>query len=404
MTVQANESGSKKKKGLLSGLLGGGKSIWLLAIAMALVAVAGTLSILGNAAATQTYYVLTRHVPARTQIDPTMLAPMEAKVGQVPPNAYDPAYVRDNPTFAQFALMAGDVVSASNAGPLTRITANVPDNFVAASFPASPDLAVAGKVRAGDFIDLIGTMDEGGGGTTAKVVLQHVLVLDVTVSPSNIAVEAVEGQEGSNVGSPGPESEAVRSGIPSLYTVAVTPEDAAKLALLRSQDIFVVLSANLPEMETTAGARLADLYSDTAGDSAAGTFGSIFIKRWDHAFEPGNVFVDDRGNVWKVAEGVWTETRTGTVLEAGDLPPGYLPVPEGTEFLDAEGIYWVVVKGLWTAPENNEELSEGDNPTGYDPRWEFPDAAAAATATVTPPPAPAPAPTTDPSVDPAAGN
>lgn len=369
MTVQAEESKHSKKGGLLSGLLGGGKTIWAIAIVSALVTVFAALNILGNAAATQTYYVLGREIPARTQITPDMLVAKEAKVGEAPPTAFDVVYVRDNAVFSQYPLNTGDVISASNAGPLERINADLPDNFVAASFSIPPENAVAGKVRKGDFIDLIASTGEGDAGDTARVVLQHVLVLDVTVSPDSIAQEANDGQEGADL-ERGPESEAVRTGIPQVYTVGVSPEDATKLALVRPLNLFVVLSANLPDLAMNVQSQLGNVLQGNVGDSSAGTPGSVFLKRWEVAFSPGNVYVDADGNVWKVdKDGLWA--YDGSALEPGDLPPGYLPVPEGTEFLDADNLYWVVEKGIWTSPENDQELGEGDNPVGFDPFAEF---------------------------------
>lgn len=375
MTVQAVDSRRKKKKdGLVASLLGGGKAIWALAVAVALVAVFGALSILGNAAATQTYFVLVRDVPARTLITPDMLVAREAKVGQTPPNAFDQSGVATNEVFSAFALSAGDVISPSNAGPLSRITENVPDNFVAASFTAQPELIVSGKVRTGDHIDIIAT-DDASVSPRAKIVLQHVLVLDVTISPSQIAAQATGGQEGEQVGTPGPESEAARSGIPSVYTVALDPRDAAKLSLLREYDLTAVLSANVPSGIAEADVTVADVFDGPVEDSSARTFDSVFIKRWDVAFEPDNIFVDDSGRMWRVnAEKVWTSGEEK--LAVGDLPVGYLPIPEGTEFFDADNTYWVVVgeKGespVWTAPEKGESLPDGDNPDGFDPHAEF---------------------------------
>jgi Flp pilus assembly protein CpaB len=374
MTVQATEA--KQKKGLLSGLLGGTKSIWALAIVFALIAVFGALTIIGNAAATQTYYVLGGNVASRTQITPEMLIPLEAKVNAAPPTSYTPADVVTGEVFSKYALAAGDVITPSNSGPLTRITEDVPDNFVAASFSAEPDIAVAGKVRAGDFIDLIATGDNGNRGVFSKVMLRHVLVLDVTVAPSSIAEEATSGQEGEEVTTPGPESEAVRSGIPSVYTVAVSPKDATKLALIRSMELFVVLSGNVPDDGVAPETNFLNVFNEAVNDSSTGTFGSIFIKRWNVAFTPGNVYIDDTGAFWKVNEaGAWASGDK--VLDANDLPAGYLPIPSGSEFVDSNNLYWLAVvdpqsgNAVWTSPENKSVLAAGDNPEGYDPNLEF---------------------------------
>lgn len=373
MTVQATET---KKQGFLSSALGGGKAIWVAAIVLALIAVFGALTILGNAAATQTYYVLGRDIAARTQITPEMLVAKEAKVDQAPPNALDPVAVRTGTVFSQIALKAGDVVSSSNAGPLNRITADVPQDFVAASFNAQPDIAVAGKVRSGDHIDLIATNDDGSAGPVSKVVLQHVLVLDVTVSPNSIAQSANNGQAGNGVANPGPESEAVRGGIPAVYTVAVSPEDATKLALARNHDLYVVLSGNVPDLNQTAQSDLRSLFNSAVTDSSDGSYASVYVIRYDHAFEVGNVWVDDQGNIWKVNKDKQWVKNGGAPLAAGQVPPKYLPLPVNTKFTDTKGVLWIALaqgdKTAWTS-EQGQTLPDGTFPAGYDPHKEFPD-------------------------------
>lgn len=263
-----------KKKSLFS--LGGSKTIWAVALLAAVLAVGGALTILGSAAATSTYYVLGRDVPARTQITADMLIEKVTKVDGAPPLAYDVTDVQTNEVFSKYALKAGDVISPSNAGPLERITNKVPGNFVAASVSIEPENAVAGKIRAGDFIDLIAVNPEDINGSSSKFVLHHALVLDVTVSPQSIAQSATDGQEGANVDNPGPESEQVRSGIPAVYTLALSPSDAAKLALVRQFDLMAVLSGSNPAKKMNVSALMSSLFADEpVGDSAAGTSGEI---------------------------------------------------------------------------------------------------------------------------------
>ncbi len=262
-----------EKKGLFAGLLGSGRSYWLFALVAALIAVGGALSILGKAAATTTYYVLGQPVAARTQITPSMLVPVTTSVGGQPRNALDVAYVRDNPVFALTPLRAGDVVSTSVAGPLQRINANLPADFVAASFAVPPENAVAGKVRAGDYIDVIAESGNAGAATggVAKVVLSHVLVLDVTVAPQTITQAATSGPAGANL-NPGPESAQVRGGIPSLYVVGLSPQDATKLALVRGRNLMVVLSGNQPAPNLDVQTDFGSVFTPgPVGDSGAGT-------------------------------------------------------------------------------------------------------------------------------------
>ena len=269
MTVQATDPKKRKGDSLLTKIVGPVRGVWGFALAFAFLAGFGALSILGHAAANETYYVLNQAVPARTQIEPSMLAPLEAKDGQAPPNALDPSYVRDHAVFAKIALSNGDVITPTNAGPLGNINANIPSNYVAASFSVNPEDAVAGKVRTGNYIDIIAVNASSNSDASAKVILEHVLVTDVTVSPDSISQEAVSGQVGTDL-DPGPESSAVRGGIPSLYTVAVDPEDAAKLALARSYDLYVVLSSNDTPSEMNVQATENDLFNGTVADSSKG--------------------------------------------------------------------------------------------------------------------------------------
>lgn len=255
------------RKGFLAKLLGQGSSYWVIAVGAALLAVFGTLTILGNATATTTYYVLNQDVAARTQITPEMVTGKTVNVGGQPANALDITDLQSGQYFARVPLKAGDAVTSSTVGPLERITTSVPDGYVVASLQVEPENAVAGKVRAGDLIDVIAVDEAGNSGATAKVVLHRVLVLDVTTNPDNIAQAATTEQVGDDL--PGPESNQVRGGIPMLYTVAVSPQDAAKLALIRDKHVMIVLSANKSSGSLDASVSIGDVFG--AGPVSAST-------------------------------------------------------------------------------------------------------------------------------------
>lgn len=255
--TQADGS-STRRTGALTSLLGGGRTYFILAIVAALVATFASLAILGRSADRSTYYVLNQDVPARTVITSDMLAEVETAAGTEPPNALTPSSVVSEAIFTRVPLQTGDVVTPAVAGPLERIDTDLPDGYVVASFAVQPQDAVAGKIRRGDVIDVIAVqqdalaMDDiasvattpGMEDTRAKVVLHRVLVLDVTTDPNTIAQGANDNTVAEGVVEPGPESAAIRGGIPQLYVVAVSPEDAATLALVRDKNLMVVLSAN----------------------------------------------------------------------------------------------------------------------------------------------------------------
>lgn len=264
------DTGQATKKGLLSGLLGGGRTIFVFALVAALVAVAATAQLLGNATATTTYYVLSQSVAARTPITPDMLAPVKVGVNSAPPDALTPADVQPGDKFALVPLKRGDVLSTSTVGALTRINSNLPANFVVASFSVTAANAVAGKLRSGDYIDVIAQSTTPNDTEIAKVVLHHVLVLDVTTDPSNITDSATSGDVGDVI--PGPESEQAHSGIPQLYTVGVTPEDAVTLALVRDKNLMVVLSSNDSTGDLDANNNTGNIFnSNPVADSGKGT-------------------------------------------------------------------------------------------------------------------------------------
>ena len=175
------------------------------------------------------------------QITSDLLVPLEANINEAPPNAYDLVSVRDCDLFSKIPLEMGDVISASNSGPLERIRKEHPPIFVAASLAVAPENAAGGKVRTGGCVDVIAVNDEPGDpGASARVVLYHALVIDVTLSPQTIADSATDGQEGENL-NPGPASAQVRSGIPSVYPLGVSRKDATKLALI-GDNVRLVLS------------------------------------------------------------------------------------------------------------------------------------------------------------------
>jgi Flp pilus assembly protein CpaB len=234
---------AKKSSGVLGSLFGRAKTTYLIAIVFSLAAAAGVFMILGRSADRTTYYVLNQDVPARTQIVSSMLTEVDTAAGTEPPTALTPGSVITQAIFAKVPLRAGDTITESVAGPLDRINANLPENYVVTSFKVDPENAVAGKIRRGDLIDVI-AVPETDGGKVAKVVLHRVLVLDVTTDPSTIASAATDESVSDPSVAPGPESAAVRGGIPYLYTVAVLPEDAARIAVVRGDDLLVTLSSN----------------------------------------------------------------------------------------------------------------------------------------------------------------
>lgn len=245
-------SKNKDKSRKVSSIFSGGKTWFVFAILIAVAAAAVVFGVLSQAVATTTYYVLNKDVPANNQILPDMLKAVKTSSGTAPGNAMSVGEVKRTPTYAKYALKAGDIVSPSNTGPLTPLTAGIPDGYTVASFSADAKDAVSGKIATGNYIDVIATNNDTTG-SSAKTVLRHVLVVDVAIDPSKIGdsqktttTTDAAGTAASNAtGDKSQQSstqDQLRQGIPSLYTIALTPEDAVKLALIKDSKLLITLS------------------------------------------------------------------------------------------------------------------------------------------------------------------
>jgi hypothetical protein len=220
------------KKNGSSNLLQNNKVI-LAIIGLALVFVfIGFLSFLKGFYQTETYYVLNDEygtsIPARTLVQPDMLSPMVIADGTAPPTAIGLSEIVDGYVYTKFALEAGDVLTASNAGAVDDIYLGVPDNWVITNFSVDADSAVGGRIHAGDYFDILVNTD---GGSFYPFV--NVLALDTTVDLSGA----------SNAGAA--ETDEAYAGQTSQYVVAMSPENAAKLqglAKKHSADIKLVMS------------------------------------------------------------------------------------------------------------------------------------------------------------------
>jgi hypothetical protein len=277
---QAPSSAAKAKKP--SKLFSGNKTWFIFAIISAVAAAAIIFGVLSQVVATTTYYVLGQNVAARSQITPDMLQPVTTSQGGQPGNALDIGEVANKPTYAKYALKAGDIVTQSNTGDFQPLSQGIPADYVVASFSADAKNSVAGKLETGNYIDLI-AISESNAQPVAKYVLRHVLLMDVSADPSSIGestsssstTDATATDPAATPAQPKSSQDQLRVGIPSLYTVALPPADAAKLALIKDTPIMVVLSPASSDksfsdqnIQSTQG----DVFSDSAvGNSGKGT-------------------------------------------------------------------------------------------------------------------------------------
>ena len=221
-------------------------NIWFIAAVVgALFVSLGVFFIVNQLNSTSTYYVLNQNVPAGTQIQPGMLQEVVVTAGGQPRNALTIGDVSAEPAITKFALNAGDIVTISNTGPLTDLNADIPEGFVVASFTVPAERSVAGQLERGNYIDII-TLNSG----TAVYALRHILILDAAADPASAGAGAGVGTGatgntggGGGIGGVGQTSaNPTTIGVPTLYTVALSRQDALSLALAQDLSMFVVLS------------------------------------------------------------------------------------------------------------------------------------------------------------------
>lgn len=237
---------SKSRKNKASSKVTGSRTWFIATIAVAILATIAIFFAVSQVVAQTTYYVLKSDVSARTQITQDMLTPVTTSKGSQPRNALDQAYVSNEEVYAKIELKAGDVATLSNTGPLLPITVGIPENFTVASFVAPAESSVAGKIKRGDYIDIY-AVQQNGDSTVSKLAMRHVLVLDATNGGENAAEDTGANE---TAGTPESESAKVRTGIPTVYTVGISSEDAAKLAII--QDLTTLVTMSPAEVSDTA--------------------------------------------------------------------------------------------------------------------------------------------------------
>jgi Flp pilus assembly protein CpaB len=226
------------------------------------------LTIMGEAADQATYYVLSSDVAARTQITPQMLALRSTSASGVPQTALKLNDLSAGNLFTRIPLKAGDVVTSSVVGKFENLTTNLPAGFTVASLKVAPENAVGGRIKTGDYIDIAAVNSNG----VAKIVLHHVLVLDVTVTPLSIAT-AANATSSVNQNS-GPDNPAVYGGIPEMYTLAVSSSDFLTLAIIKDTSVYVGLANSAASGPLTAYLDRTTVFTTgPVGDSGAGTEG-----------------------------------------------------------------------------------------------------------------------------------
>lgn len=220
------------------------KLLYALIASLFIIVFVGVLFLLKGVYQTETYYTLNADVPTRTQVSADMLSPVTTSQGTAPVNALSISDIQAGGVFTKFPLNSGDILTKSNSGALDDIATGVPDTWVVTSFGVSADNAVGGRIRRGDYADMMVANAKG-----AFYPFVNILVLDTSVSLSNASSSnAVNTQE-------------AKAGQTSQYTVAGTPGDMAKLQQViksNSADIKLVLSPRQNQYNPPALASYSD--------------------------------------------------------------------------------------------------------------------------------------------------
>lgn len=226
----------------LRGALKGRWTLWIGSLFFALLAGLGALMILGQASYRTTYYTITENVAARTPIAMSDVTAISVPQDGVPPTSLSQEDIESGNYFARIALNAGTALTKSVVTDgLDPLSAALAPGFVMSSLIIAPENAAGGRIRTGDYVDIAATSGTDSVTSTGKVVLQHVLVLDVAVAPETVADAA--NAEGTDGQVPGPNSAALYGGIPQMYTFAVSSTDFVTLALLRNANVYLALTS-----------------------------------------------------------------------------------------------------------------------------------------------------------------
>ena len=258
-----------------------GRKMWFFFAAAAALVTAGVIfALLSAVASTSTYWVLKDGVnlQSREIVTSDMLQAVQAPSNAVPKNAITISQVKAteggdaaDDFYALYPIQSGDMITTSNVGGLVSFGTGLTGNkdSVYASFKANPSLATGGNITEGNIVDIAIVYEDGAGNFASKFFLNDILVVKTSID-----LDSASASKSSDSGTAGASS---TSGAPVLYTVAVSPEQAAALAVATKYDIYVVLAAG-NKNANSAGASLDTLL---AGIPNSTTVEEVVIPKSD---------------------------------------------------------------------------------------------------------------------------
>lgn len=112
------------------------------------------LAFFNNLNKTEDYYVLASDVPAHSQITTDELKKVTTKAGTAP-ESIKYSDVEQGTVYAQYDLLAGDVLTSSNTGGKSSLYNGISDSWAITSFTINSSDAVDGNITRGDYFDIL---------------------------------------------------------------------------------------------------------------------------------------------------------------------------------------------------------------------------------------------------------
>jgi Flp pilus assembly protein CpaB len=203
----------------------------LVGIALLLAATGGWLVFWTGATDTRPLVVATRDLPAGAVLAASDLTITQVRVDDAIYAAAIPAEQMAGligrqlaePVHAQQLLVGGQITSRPRLGP----------DQMAITIPVSAKTAAGGRIRPGDEVKVLATLNKGKGESRTGVVLDRATVYDVGQDEPSSVVNTAGTERGAR---------AAPSGPPSSITLVVTEEQALGLAAARwNGDLDVAL-------------------------------------------------------------------------------------------------------------------------------------------------------------------
>lgn len=207
----------------------------------------GTVIGLALSSAPQTVQIAFTTTPlaANESVDVNSLEWRAVPVDGLPAQPLTTNDLSDAGWYAEKDLPAGTPLTVLGFDNISRIDVGSLDDpsLMAQSFEAVAEDAVGGILKPGDYVNILATENVLTGEPTVRYVLSKVVLLDVAAQ----AADRSSGLSGAQAG-----ADARYSGIPSLYTVALTPTQTAILTAAKDSNLTVVLTR--PDAEDLTGA------------------------------------------------------------------------------------------------------------------------------------------------------